>query len=1445
MLRVETGAAVLVVLSFLCCEIGFAQGLETLRIVSPLDQTVLAPGETVSVVVRVPTSAQIVVVAENPLQTYQVSASEYSLSIPANTRPGRYRVTASLISEPGTVSESASIRVDVERPDSPTRIQIEPALIRFQFAGSQMPLGVIGTFATGENVTLTKSSRTLYESSNARVATVDLGGLVTAVSSGEASISVRHGDHALDVRVLVPKTVSGDLDADGDVDVEDLTILTDASNRPSNGPFDARDLNADGIISTLDKDILKNLCTRENCATAGMSGSGKEMAPIQDVYASMDVPGNAAGVPITLVDPVPALLNGSQITTDVNLLATQGRIVQGVSADGATQIVLRIQAGRTGEVFDLTVLKDLSNESGSTSEDGALGVPGATAFQKTQPVTAVSTSAGIMGFAVYRAPLDFPRQNGIDVNAASRIVGVRVKSRDTSGLSTSVFFKVVRPPVVLIHGLWGAPSSFDFFTPLISDSRFAPPLARVDYDQPVPGIVSSNPSYNSFDVLRDAKASSLGFDYNAPNVLNQLSSRVASYKLSQNVAAIQADIVAHSMGGNIARTMTILPSFSNSLNFGLGSIHKLITIGTPHLGTPLASQLLQDNNKCTRDTLASRGLVSISSATLVGGFAVSGAVSDLQGDMTGSNLSTALRNIQQGGQRSPMAWIGGSMSQAQLDGLHCFLCAADYIYRTCGMDVLGGSLTASKWPTVVGSESDAVVPLNSQLSGQTANSSLVSVHAAVHSSAVADKSLSSLGFGSPHELEEPSGIPSRVIDFLNTPLTGGPQISSSATWLLPSSARAAGLGGAFYTTDLTLSNTGTSEVAVTLKFLGNNVDGRSGTEKTLLLGAGKSQTLTDVLSSVFSLSSGFGAIRIASSSQNLNILAETSTPGPSGGTFGQSVPAATSKDVIGSETLGVISGVRENVAFRTNLIVANQTELPIDVGVTMVFENGSSVPYKHYNIPPLGMTQVTKIVRELGVTTDVNGAMLALYVTTPGGAFAAYASVIDNVTNDPRTLLMKKSTLGDPVWILPSSARSGGAGGAFYTTDLTISNIGLSDTSFTLKFLGNNVDGRQGSEKSFNLGTGKTVTYQDVLGSVFGLSSGFGAIRVTSSSQALTVLGQTSTPSGGGTFGQSVPAADSSDLIRFGAPRSIVGVREDQSFRTNLILCNATQSPVDVDVSMINENGATVGSSRRYQLPPLGMTQVSRVVGDLGIGDDLRAGRLLLSTPTEGGSFAAYASVIDNVTNDPRTLLPLHGSALTGVTAPVKWGNTITLDVNNNLIYPADIRVNGFKVGTVPASQRIQQQAVTPWTFSFSFDLVRPIRLGDPLRVPLGEQMTGIFSPTNNPSGTVSFNITNIIGTQQYFAPTITNQTTVGLLMGVNMGLGTGFEQRCNCAVPANGTNVSFGYYRLLSNGNVRAYQDTSNYTPPYRFWAYGTHYNNMNVENGSGILRLLTSIPP
>ena len=103
-------------------------------------------------------------------------------------------------------------------------------------------------------------------------------------------------------------------------------------------------------------------------------------------------------------------------------------------------------------------------------------------------------------------------------------------------------------------------------------------------------------------------------------------------------------------------------------------------------------------------------------------------------------------------------------------------------------------------------------------------------------------------------------------------------------------------------------------------------------------------------------------------------------------------------------------------------------------------------------------------------------------------------------------------------------ARGSQGTGAFWTTDLSLRNAGTAAATATVKFLGHSGDGRGGAETPVTLAAGETRTWGDVLSTLFGLSADWGPILVRSESSGLVVLGQTSTPGGGGTFGQSVPA---------------------------------------------------------------------------------------------------------------------------------------------------------------------------------------------------------------------------------------------------------------------------------------------------------------------------------
>jgi hypothetical protein len=464
------------------------------------------------------------------------------------------------------------------------------------------------------------------------------------------------------------------------------------------------------------------------------------------------------------------------------------------------------------------------------------------------------------------------------------------------------------------------------------------------------------------------------------------------------------------------------------------------------------------------------------------------------------------------------------------------------------------------------------------------------------------------------------------------------------TYVLPSSAHHQGLNGAFYTTSLTVANTGSFDANLTIKFLGNNQDGRTGAPVTRSVGAGRTVTYADVLNSLFGVSDDYGAIRINADSNLLKIVSQTSTPPPTGGgTFGQAVPALAPNDLVTSASSQVLIGLRQDGSFRTNAVIANATEAAAHVDLMLYSSSGSLLGSHGYDLLPLEMRQITGVVTELGAPDGTANTTLVVSTSTGGARIATYAAVIDQTTNDPRTILGIRAALdgGSKVWLLPSSAHRQGQNGAFYKTDVTLLNSSGSAANFTLKFLGHEQDGRNGAEVIRTVAANSVLAIPDVLGTVFGVSDDYGAIRFSADQAAVRVVSQTSTPppSGVGTFGQAVPGFGPADYATAYAPKTLAGLRQDSSFRTNAVIANATDQPVHVDLTLKSETGATLGTGA-YDFLPYEMRQIGTVVTALGAPDGTANTSLVVSTPTAGGRIATYAAIIDQTTNDPRTILP-------------------------------------------------------------------------------------------------------------------------------------------------------------------------------------------------------------
>ena len=125
------------------------------------------------------------------------------------------------------------------------------------------------------------------------------------------------------------------------------------------------------------------------------------------------------------------------------------------------------------------------------------------------------------------------------------------------------------------------------------------------------------------------------------------------------VAVVASDIVAHSMGGLLIRMWTTYANYHADNNYGQGAVHKLITLGTPHFGTPQATLTLLPQTSCSRGLAADVGSLAFATATLTGSNqVVLGAAGELSGDGIGrAGLSPALQTIMSSKVNIPIATV--------------------------------------------------------------------------------------------------------------------------------------------------------------------------------------------------------------------------------------------------------------------------------------------------------------------------------------------------------------------------------------------------------------------------------------------------------------------------------------------------------------------------------------------------------------------------------------------------------------------------------------------------------------------------------------------------------------------------------------------------------------------------------------------------------------------
>ena len=222
------------------------------------------------------------------------------------------------------------------------------------------------------------------------------------------------------------------------------------------------------------------------------------------------------------------------------------------------------------------------------------------------------------------------------------------------------------------------------------------------------------------------------------------------------------------------------------------------------------------------------------------------------------------------------------------------------------------------------------------------------------------------------------------------------------------------------------------------------------------------------------------------------------------------------------------------------------------------------------------------------------------------------------------------------VLYLPASAHLAGINASSWRTNLEVHNGGAAQAGYTIELLERDADNGAPASHTFKLDPGVSARYPDALGSLFGFT-GAATLRITPYDGTLMAGARTYSDAQGGSFGQYVEGIAESQAVTFGKNARIIQLSQsaDRSsgFRTNVGLVSASPSPMTVEVELYRADGSLLGKLS-YALRSYESIQRNEIFREV-TAEAIEDGYAIVRTNTESGEFFAYATVIDNRTNDP------------------------------------------------------------------------------------------------------------------------------------------------------------------------------------------------------------------
>ncbi len=380
--------------------------------------------------------------------------------------------------------------------------------------------------------------------------------------------------------------------------------------------------------------------------------------------------------------------------------------------------------------------------------------------------------------------------------------------------------------------------------------------------------------------------------------------------------------------------------------------------------------------------------------------------------------------------------------------------------------------------------------------------------------------------------------------------------------------------------------------------------------------------------------------------------------GSGAGTYGQLIPAipleaaaSTSADV----ATYAIPGLEISPSSRTNLGLVNPAGSDATITVTALgAAQGSVLGSFDVALSSMQFTQIGDLSQRIPALAG--GAHFTLVLTSSAGRLVAYASSVDQISNDP--VYQAAVPLQDTTAPVLKVQRVPVAHFQSWRSDVVVFNPSSMEMAVDLTYF----DGsgtKRAEAKNLVVGASSFVRMADVLRNAALTPSmnvdSIGTLEIRATTDGVdrypVVFSRTYNEQGvAGTYGQGIPGiAVAAPNVRSGEPAVIPAVRADAGYYTNVGLVNTSATPARVRVTLLSaDDGTPVATWERTD--PAGMPlplqpNESTIVTDVfkAMQTSAVTGSLKIELLSGDGVWA-YASVIDRITHDPGYVpaIPLH-----------------------------------------------------------------------------------------------------------------------------------------------------------------------------------------------------------